>query len=359
MRRCPAVAFTPLVILALAPLQGCIGSRSQNLEPSIAFTEIPEAGPGGATPIRPIGGRVTGARDGQQIVLYARAGTWWVQPYSTKPFTAIGSDAGFRTTTHLGTDYAALLVDRDFKPPKRTDALPAKGGLVDAVTVVEGRRTPGSDPYANPPKPLEFSGYVWDRLDKPVESGGVPHPNNPDNAWTDSKGRLHLRISRNQKGEWECAEILMNRSLGYGPYSFVVRDIPKLDPAVVLGMFTWDPSEAGQNHREIDIELSQWGDPASRNAQYVIQPYYVAANVSRFDSPAHTTLTHSFVWEAGRVSFQTIDSRKRKVGEHVFTSGVPSPGDERVHLNLYTYGKSRQPLQRETEVVIEKFTYLP
>lgn len=343
----------------MAFLQGCIGSRSQNLAPSIAFTEIPEAGPGGATPIRPIAGRVTGARNGQQVVLYARAGTWWVQPYSTKPFTELGPGASFRTTTHLGTDYAALLVDRDFKPPKRTDALPATGGLVHAVTVVEGRRLPGSDARAKPPKQLEFSGYGWEVFDQPVESGGVPHPNNPDNAWTDAQGRLHLRISRNRQGEWACAEIRMNRGLGYGTYSFVVRDIPKLDPAVVLGMFTWDPSEAGQNHREIDIELSQWGDPASKNAQYVIQPYYVAANVFRFDSPARTTLTHSFVWEAGRVLFHTADSRKRRIEEHVFTSGTPSPGDERVHLNLYTYGKSRLPLQHDTEVVIEKFTYLP
>jgi len=47
------------------------------------------------------------------------------------------------------------------------------------------------------------------------------------------------------------------------------------------------------------------------------------------------------------------------VAEHVFTSGIPSPGEEKVHLNLYIYGRSRTPQQNGVEVVIEKFQYLP
>jgi hypothetical protein len=120
--------------------------------------------------------------------------------------------------------------------------------------------------------------------------------------------------------------------------------------------------EAGQNHREIDIELSQWGDPAAKNAQFTIQPYYVPANVFRFVSPS-VALTHSFQWAPGRVSFKTAHeapgSRSRIVAEHVFTSGIPFPGGERVHINLYMYGKSRTPQKNGVEVVFEKFAYLP
>jgi hypothetical protein len=127
-------------------------------------------------------------------------------------------------------------------------------------------------------------------------------------------------------------------------------------------MFTWDDFEAGQNHREIDIELTRWGDPESKNTQFAIQPYYVPANVFRFASPS-STVTHSFRWEPGRVSFRTAQgaagTRSRVVSEHAFTSGIPIPGGERVHINLYVYGKSRTPQQNGVEVVIEKFEYLP
>jgi hypothetical protein len=43
----------------------------------------------------------------------------------------------------------------------------------------------------------------------------------------------------------------------------------------------------------------------------------------------------------------------------VFTSGVPLPGGEAVHLNLYPYVNDKSPLRQEVEVVIEKFEYLP
>jgi hypothetical protein len=185
------------------------------------------------------------------------------------------------------------------------------------------------------------------------------HLNRAANARTDEKGWLHLRIAK-EGDTWSCAEINLTRSLGYGSYSFAVRDAPQLEPGNVMGLFTWDPLEAGQNHREIDVELSQWGDPAAKNAQFTIQPYYVPANVFRFNSPTGSTV-HSFRWEPGRVSFETarVGPGKTGVASHVFTSGIPSPGGERVHVNLYIFGKSRTAQKNGVEVVIEKFTYLP
>jgi hypothetical protein len=47
------------------------------------------------------------------------------------------------------------------------------------------------------------------------------------------------------------------------------------------------------------------------------------------------------------------------VGEHVFTSGVPPPGSESIHMNLYVFGNTSNPLRRGAEVIIEKFEYLP
>jgi hypothetical protein len=143
----------------------------------------------------------------------------------------------------------------------------------------------------------------------------------------------------------------------------VVRDVSHLEPAAVLTLFTWDGAAADQNHREMDVEISRWGDPRAKNAQYVVQPYYVAANVVPFAAPPGV-LTHALRWEPGRLTLRTVPGRGsatgvRAVAEHVFTSGVPSPGNERIRMNLYVFRRSAKALERGTEVVIETFEYLP
>ena len=156
------------------------------------------------------------------------------------------------------------------------------------------------------------------------------------------------------------AEVGLSRSLGYGSYRFVVRDVSQLEPAAVFSIFTWD--ESGPP-REVDIEISRWGETTSKNAQYVIQPYYVPANVIRFMVPAGI-LTHSLSWEPGRMSFKTVrgsasGTRSSVIAEHAFTSGIPLPGSESIHMNLYVYDNKNNPLKHESEVIIEKFEYLP
>jgi hypothetical protein len=301
-----------------------------------------------------IDGRVTGARPGQQIVLYARSGKWWVQPLVNQPFTRIQQSTKWFNATHLGTEYAALLVDPEYHPPATTDALPAVGGSVAAVAIVKGQSSP-------PSKMLNFSGFEWRVRNAPSNRGGI-NLYDPGNAWVDASGAMHLRIAR-VADKWTCAEVSLNRSLGYGRYSFTVRDTSQLEPAATLALFTWDYAGADQNNREVDIELGRWGDSASKNAQYVLQPYYVHTNLVRFTAPAGV-LTHSFHWEAGRVAFKTVrgadtGAGAHAVAEHVFTSGVPSPGMEAVRMAFYVFGSSKLPLQNGAEVVVERFEYLP
>jgi hypothetical protein len=322
------------------------------------MTAVPEAAPGGPAKTERIAGRVSGARNGQRIVLFARSGTWWVQPSAKTPFTTIREDRTWENATHMGTEYAALLVDPGYSPPKTTDVLPGRGNGVVAVATLAGR-----DPVhpAPAPKTILFSGYEWEVVQIPHDSAGIEYHNSASNASTDSRGALHLRIAR-ERGEWTCAEVILSRSLGYGTYSFRVEDIPQLEPGTVFGMFTWDDLEGSQNHREMDIELSQWGDPSMKNAQFAIQPYYVPANVFRFNVPGAAAV-HSFKWDPGRVLFTSTRSGSgatpQVVAEHVFTSGIPAPGGERVHINLYIYGRSRIPQERGVEVVLDKFEYLP
>ena len=139
---------------------------------------------------------------------------------------------------------------------------------------------------------------------------------------TSPNGALHLRITRKDK-RWICAEASLSRSLGYGLYRFVLSDTSQLEPAVALDLFTWDDSGSDANHRELDVEISRWGDPQSKNAQYVVQPYYVPANVDRFLAPPGT-LTHSFRWEPGKVSFRTLqDSNSKKPGRLIASMFLP------------------------------------
>jgi len=118
-------------------LSGC-WLNSTVTSPAIEFNTVPLIDEGGSGKIATIEGRVIGARPGQQIVLYARSGAWYVQPFTDQPFTRIQEDSTWRNSTHLGTEYAALLVDAKYRPPARTDVLPNVGDAVTAVLVVPG-----------------------------------------------------------------------------------------------------------------------------------------------------------------------------------------------------------------------------
>ncbi len=114
---------------------------------------------------------------------------------------------------------------------------------------------------------------------------------------------------------------------------------------------------------ERDIELSRWGDPKGKNAQYVVQPFYVPENLIRFTAPAGV-LTHMFRWEPNNVSFKTIRGSsagpgEKIVGEHIFASGLPTPANETVHIDLYDFYHSGNPEQQSAEVVIEGFQFSP
>jgi hypothetical protein len=341
-------------ICALAP--GC-RPNDQAARPAIAFTVVPQAAPGGTADLASISGRVDGARPGNRIVLFARSGVWWVQPFALRPYTEIAGDATWTSSIHLGTDYGALLVESGYQPPATIDRLPDPGGPVLAVATVKGR----GNFVAEPPRKLTFSGYEWQVRGTASDRGGG-NAYAPDNAWTAPDGSLHLKLAL-RDGRWTSAEVALTSALGYGTYAFVIRESSHLDAAAAMGLLTWDDEGADQNHRELGIEISRWGDRTGTNAQYVVQPYYVAANVLRFNAPPGR-LTHSFRWAPGRAVFRTVrgptlTNAAPAVAEHEFTSGIPLPGNERVHMNLYYFRYADVAPERDVEVVIERFQYFP
>ncbi|HYL99883.1 MAG TPA: hypothetical protein VEZ90_13085, partial [Blastocatellia bacterium] len=134
---------------------GCHLSNGKG-RPSISFTTVPAADKGGPDVLTRIEGKVSGARPGQSIVVYARSGVWFLQPSANEPFAHIQSDSRWQESTHFGTEYAAFLVEQDYRPPATTDVLPKLGGAIVAMATVRG--APPSGPIH---RTLRFSGYEW------------------------------------------------------------------------------------------------------------------------------------------------------------------------------------------------------
>ena len=356
-RQCGRAHRVLAFFLLIAPiLAASCGNRNESAQPSIEFSTVPEAREGGVEAVTQIEGHVKGARADEKIVVFAKSDRWWVQPDPRQPFTAIQPSHAWNTPTHYGWEYAAVLAGPGYRPPETTDTLPALGGPIRAVATVKGRPAPPGSV-----KTIHFSGYDWKLRTVSSNRGGVAQLYDPANAGTDESGALHLRITKDSD-KWHCAEINLTRSLGYGTYRFTVRDSSFLEPAVVLSMFTWDETSAEQNHREFGVEIGRWGDPTSRNAHFIVQPYYVAANVASFVLPTGR-VSYSVLWRPENLQFKAVrgdeKSNARPIAERSFTSGIPTPGNESLHLNLYIFGTSRIPLKQPTEVVVEKFEYIP
>ena len=120
------------LLICFVLLSGC-RSHKTAVAPSIQFTRVPQATLTDPDKLDIIQGRVVGSRPGQQIVLYVRTGKWWIQPLPSEPFTGLSPGSTWINSTHLGPEYAALLVEPNYRPPATLDALPAPGNDVAAV----------------------------------------------------------------------------------------------------------------------------------------------------------------------------------------------------------------------------------
>ena len=354
-----AFAFAWIALLLLCALPVGCHSRQPEVRTAIEFTKIPPAAQGGRERVDTISGRVTGARPGQQIVVYARSGPWWVQPWPDKSLIPINPDSTWSTPTHLGFEYAALWSAPAFSRPRLWIFVPAAGGPILLVETTKGT----GPPQDAPTKPLAFSGFDWVVRTISSDRGGLNNLYDGDNAWTDAHGALHLRIIK--KGDkWSCAEIKLTRSLGYGTYIIVTRDTAQLEPAAVFSMTTFDDWGGAAHYREMDVEWSRWGDASSKNnTQFAIQPFYVPGNLAPFVAPSGT-LTTSLHWESGKATFKMVRGSSLHAGapvvaEHVFTSGIPTAATEVFQMLFYVVASDQNPLHHKNEVVIEKFEYLP
>src|SRR5579859_3724358 len=118
-----------IVFAVCLSLAGCRTVSSVST-PTVVFNTVPAVsqavyGQEVSDQTATIEGYANGVRPGERIVVYSKIdGRWSLQPPSGQPFTNIDSDGRWRTSTLLGIEYAALLVDRTYNPPEQTESLP-------------------------------------------------------------------------------------------------------------------------------------------------------------------------------------------------------------------------------------------
>src|SRR5262245_28170882 len=133
-RRGRAIATGLAAVLAAVASGGC-RPRDARRSPRVEITTVPPADKGGPDLLDVIAGRVADARAGERVVVFSRSRVWWVQPGARQPYTAIGPDGTWKSSTHLGMEYAAFLVDASYVPPTSAEVLPREGAGIVAVTV--------------------------------------------------------------------------------------------------------------------------------------------------------------------------------------------------------------------------------
>lgn len=210
---------------------------------------------------------------------------------------------------------------------------------------------------------LNWSGRTWDVKTSNGQLAG-PGPNiftDATNAiYVDSSGALHLTISRRQ-GKWHSTEIVLPQSLGYGTYRFdIAPGATQIAGNAVLGLFTYDLLPA-ENYREVDIELSRWGDGRTNNLQCSVQPADSPDLYDQFavvENPQGWVM--EFTWAPGVFDCKVTNKATGQiVGTGHVTRGVPTPGNEKTRLNLWQF-QGKAPIGGvASEVIVRNFTFIP
>jgi hypothetical protein len=236
--------------------------------------------------------------------------------------------------------------------------------VITCVLIAAGLALGQGERVVKPARTLRFGGIEWWVKDSGARKIG-PGPNwfSADNVELDAKGRLHLKAT-SRDGGCVSAEIVTLSSLGYGTYRFTIdSNLDRLSKNLVLGLFTWDDTSAESFHREMDVEIGRWGDENAADAQYVIQPYSIPANIFRFRlTRGLAGSVHSFTWGPDRAAFRSdgvaADGSNTLIQERVFERMIPEHSDENARINLWC-ANPKAGLEGRTDVIVSKFEFVP
>jgi hypothetical protein len=215
-------------------------------------------------------------------------------------------------------------------------------------------------------KTLQFAGHAW--TVRPNGVGG-PRVNTwcEDNAFVDSSGDLHLKLTNNN-GVWCAAEVISTDSMGFGTYQWQLKSrVDNLDRNVVFGLFNYPPSSvAPDGTNEIDIEFTRWGIPGANQLNYTIFPAVAGLsettqNYSFAMNGAYSS--HRFIWKRQSIRFQSTnghyDTNASPIADWTYTptdyatriGSTPVP----VRMNIW---KTEVPTDGQpVEIVVSSFRF--
>jgi hypothetical protein len=346
-----------------------ITTRSGAANPSILITNLPTYGVVGH--LAGVVLDVNPATNAIAVYIYVPGYGWVTKPTCAQPLTKIQPDGSWSADVNTGgagdltaTRFAALLVGTNYNLDCVLGLanLPTNAYAQAIAKTVVTRPSPGV-------RFLNFSGYDWLVKTSTGQVGPGPNyfSNATNNVWTDTNGGLHLRITY-PSNAWQCAEIISARTFGTGSYRFELNSVVNdLNQNVTLGLFTYSDDPAFTD-REIDVECGRWQNATdTNNAQFVVQPYYLANQLVRYRvPPGLDDSIHLFVWETNRISWQSqtgayAAAATNLISSYAFTkaANVPQSGDESVHLNLWLINGNPPTDSNEVEVIIRSFNFVP
>lgn len=292
-----------------------------------------------------------------KVVIYALTNEWYVQPVVDAPFTNISFDGSWTSSTNPWSGLVVLLVNPANYMPAATEITnPALDPGVLAYTI-----------YPAGPASLNFSGYTWGIKVTGTSLGDQFDPG--PNFWSNNSSvvsvqadGLHLNIS-NIGGIWQCGEVYLTQSLGYGTYTVQVSShLDQLGQNTVAApLFIY--AAPGQ---ELDNEYSGIGGliPGPYNAQFVVQPYTVPGNIVYYMQPSTAQFTTQMEWSATQVTFSawngwsSAPTAATLIYQWTYTgSYIPPSGQERVHINLWLLNGSAPVSGVGDEMVINSFAF--
>jgi hypothetical protein len=221
--------------------------------------------------------------------------------------------------------------------------------------------------YPSGPVSVNFSGRTWGIK----VTGNVPGDQfNPGpNFWSNDPSvvnvapdGLHLKITQ-ISGMWQCGEVYLLRSLGYGTYTVQVGSpLDHLDRNTVAApLFVY--AAPGQ---ELDNEYSGTGGLISSpyNAQFVAQPYTIPGNIMLYQQPSTSQFTSQLEWAADHVTFRAWNGWSDTpaptdiIYQWTYTgASIPPVGQGRVHINLWLLNGSAPISGVGDEMVIHSFNF--
>ena len=206
---------------------------------------------------------------------------------------------------------------------------------------------------------------------------------------------LHLKKNVNT-GVWESSEVRIvnpdESPFQYGNYTFHVESVAVkngsgqttstiLPANIVLGLFTWDPTDRYSSHEnwnhEVDVEVSRWGTDTNADTQFLIQPpgspqmyRFYSGPTGSPDTYEQSDQWHSIRWLPNRMLWSSTAGGGQS---HVYTtenavlSGCEDlvqclPADVEIRINLWNMDGPLAPRgllndDDYVEVVIGNFVY--